>query len=130
MACLEIGRAAAANCASAMGSRHSGLSACVLAVVAVAVAMPADISQWSGPLSLQEVDERPQHALRVAYAGVEVDELGKVLTPTQVPRRPAGGGGPGAAGRSRPRTQGLRAQLLQPQLRDRSPTRLPGGRLM
>ncbi|XP_057622159.1 phosphatidylethanolamine-binding protein 1 isoform X1 [Chionomys nivalis] len=51
--------------------------------------MPADISQWSGPLSLQEVDERPQHALRVAYAGVEVDELGKVLTPTQVQNRPS-----------------------------------------
>uniref|UniRef100_A0A8C2MPJ6 Phosphatidylethanolamine-binding protein 1 n=1 Tax=Cricetulus griseus TaxID=10029 RepID=A0A8C2MPJ6_CRIGR len=51
--------------------------------------MPADISQWSGPLSLQEVDERPQHALRVAYAGVEVDELGKVLTPTQVKNRPS-----------------------------------------
>ncbi|KAH0500818.1 Phosphatidylethanolamine-binding protein 1 [Microtus ochrogaster] len=49
--------------------------------------MPADISQWSGPLSLQKVDEHPQHALWVAYAGVEVDELGKVLTPTQVQNR-------------------------------------------
>ncbi|XP_075811956.1 phosphatidylethanolamine-binding protein 1-like [Microtus pennsylvanicus] len=51
--------------------------------------MPADISQWSGPLSLQAVDERPQYALRVAYAEVEVDELGKVLTPTQVQNRPS-----------------------------------------
>ena len=59
--------------------------------------MPADISQWSGPLSLQEVDERPQHALRVAYAGVEVDELGKVLTPTQV-RAGLGRGRPGSSG--------------------------------
>ncbi|KAK7813915.1 hypothetical protein U0070_011022 [Myodes glareolus] len=31
-----------------------------------------------------EVDERPQH-----YARVEVDELGKVLTPTQVQNRPS-----------------------------------------
>ncbi|KAH0505570.1 Phosphatidylethanolamine-binding protein 1 [Microtus ochrogaster] len=51
--------------------------------------MPAYISQWSRQLSLQEVDERPQHGLWVAYAGVEVDELGKVLTPTQVPNRPS-----------------------------------------
>ncbi|CAO2587980.1 Phosphatidylethanolamine-binding protein 1 [Lemmus lemmus] len=38
---------------------------------------------------LQEVDERPQHALWVAYGGVEVDEVGKVLTPTQVQNRPS-----------------------------------------
>ncbi|KAG5194751.1 hypothetical protein JEQ12_013027 [Ovis aries] len=25
--------------------------------------MPVDLSKWSGPLSLQEVDERPQHSL-------------------------------------------------------------------
>lgn len=85
--------------------------------------MPADISQWAGPLSLQEVDERPQHALRVAYAGVEVDELGKVLTPTQVGSRPRGEGGPGAAGRSRPCTPGLLP--LQSQLYGGSPTRQP-----
>ena len=48
--------------------------------------MPVDLSKWSGPLSLQEVDERPQHPLQVKYGGAEVDELGKVLTPTQVPR--------------------------------------------
>uniref|UniRef100_A0A8C6F198 Phosphatidylethanolamine binding protein 1 n=1 Tax=Monodon monoceros TaxID=40151 RepID=A0A8C6F198_MONMO len=46
--------------------------------------MPVDLSKWSGPLSLQEVDERPQHPLQVKYGGAEVDELGKVLTPTQV----------------------------------------------
>lgn len=51
--------------------------------------MPADLSKWSGPLCLQEVDEPPQHPLRVSYAGVEVDELGKVLTPTQVKNRPS-----------------------------------------
>jgi len=50
--------------------------------------MPVDLGKWSGPLSLQEVDERPQHALQVKYAGTEVDELGKVLTPTQVKNRP------------------------------------------
>lgn len=48
-------------------------------------AMPVDLGKWSGPLSLQEVDERPQHPLQVKYGGAEVDELGKVLTPTQVP---------------------------------------------
>ncbi|XP_045312898.1 phosphatidylethanolamine-binding protein 1 [Leopardus geoffroyi] len=51
-------------------------------------AMPVDLSKWSGPLSLQEVDERPQHPLQVKYTGAEVDELGKVLTPTQVKNRP------------------------------------------
>nr|XP_058897082.1 phosphatidylethanolamine-binding protein 1 [Kogia breviceps] len=50
--------------------------------------MPVDLSKWSGPLSLQEVDERPQHPLQVKYGGAEVDELGKVLTPTQVQNRP------------------------------------------
>ena len=50
--------------------------------------MPVDLSKWSGPLSLQEVDERPQHPLQVKYGGAEVDELGKVLTPTQVKNRP------------------------------------------
>lgn len=49
-------------------------------------AMPVDLGKWSGPLSLQEVDEQPQHPLQVRYAGAEIDELGKVLTPTQVPR--------------------------------------------
>nr|KAF6282610.1 phosphatidylethanolamine binding protein 1 [Myotis myotis] len=52
--------------------------------------MPVDLSQWSGPLSLQEVDERPKHPLQVKYSGEEVDELGKVLTPTQVKNRPTG----------------------------------------
>lgn len=60
--------------------------------------MPVDLSQWSGPLSLQEVDERPKHPLQVKYSGAEVDELGKVLTPTQVPEG-AGGGCPAPGGR-------------------------------
>nr|XP_034356724.1 phosphatidylethanolamine-binding protein 1-like [Arvicanthis niloticus] len=47
------------------------------------------ISQWAGPLCLQEVDELPQRALWVNYGGVMVDELGKVLTPTQVMNRPS-----------------------------------------
>lgn len=48
--------------------------------------MPADISQWTGPLSLQEVDEKPAQPLTIKYDSVEVDELGKVLTPSQVRR--------------------------------------------
>ncbi|KAK1340655.1 hypothetical protein QTO34_017045 [Cnephaeus nilssonii] len=52
--------------------------------------MPVDLSQWSRPLSLQEVDERPKHLLQVKSSGAEVDELGKVLTPTQVKNRPSG----------------------------------------
>lgn len=54
-------------------------------------AMPVDLSKWSGPLSLQEVEERPQHPLQVTYGGVVVDELGKVLTPTQVSAGRLGG---------------------------------------
>ena len=49
---------------------------------------PLDLSKWPGPLSLQEVDERPQHPLQVQNGGAEVDELGEVLTPTQVKNRP------------------------------------------
>lgn len=76
---------------TAVGARR----ACVFHLF---VPMAADISQWAGPLCLQEVDEPPQHALRVDYAGVTVDELGKVLTPTQVCRGPASGGDRGTAG--------------------------------
>lgn len=46
--------------------------------------MPADLSQWSGPLVLEEVEEKPAEALVVKYESVEIDELGQVLTPTQV----------------------------------------------
>lgn len=46
--------------------------------------MPVDLSQWSGPLALQEVEEKPAKPLTVKYDSVEIDELGKVLTPTQV----------------------------------------------
>lgn len=76
------------------------------------IAMAADISQWTGPLCLQEVDERPQHALRVDYAGVMVDELGKVLTPTQVRCGPAAGEARGQRGGA-----GLELSLCTPSYR-------------
>ncbi|KAL2298526.1 hypothetical protein Nmel_015526 [Mimus melanotis] len=46
--------------------------------------MPVDLAKWDGPLSLSEVEQKPAHPLRVKYGSVEIDELGKVLTPTQV----------------------------------------------
>lgn len=46
--------------------------------------MPADLSQWTGALALTEVEEQPAQPLTVKYDSVEVDELGKVLKPTQV----------------------------------------------
>lgn len=46
--------------------------------------MPLDLSQWTGPLALQEVEEKPAQPLTIKYDSVEIDELGKVLTPTQV----------------------------------------------
>ncbi|XP_036176998.1 phosphatidylethanolamine-binding protein 1-like [Myotis myotis] len=52
--------------------------------------MLVDLSQWPWPLSLQEVDKRPKHPLQLKYSGAEVDELGKVLTPTQVKNWPNG----------------------------------------
>lgn len=90
----------------------------------LSVAMAADISQWAGPLCLQEVDEPPQHALRVEYGGVSVDELGKVLTPTQVRRGPAAGetGGQRGGAGLEPRTS---SSAFEPQLRDSSATRQP-----
>lgn len=51
--------------------------------------MPADLSQWSGPLVLEEVEEKPAGALVVKYESVDIDELGQVLTPTQVLLSPA-----------------------------------------
>lgn len=51
--------------------------------------MAVDLGLWSGPLSLTEVEQKPAQPLRVKYGSVEIDELGKVLTPTQV-----SGGGP------------------------------------
>lgn len=86
--------------------------------------MAADISQWAGPLSLQEVDEPPQHALRVDYGGVTVDELGKVLTPTQVRCGPAGGEA-GHSGAEQASSLGSVTQTLWPQLPDGSATRQP-----
>uniref|UniRef100_A0A669PG76 Phosphatidylethanolamine-binding protein 1 n=1 Tax=Phasianus colchicus TaxID=9054 RepID=A0A669PG76_PHACC len=50
--------------------------------------MPVELGLWDGPLSLSEVEQRPAHPLRVKYGSVEIDELGKVLTPTQVQHRP------------------------------------------
>lgn len=46
--------------------------------------MTVDLSQWTGTLDLQEVEEKPLHPLTVKYGSVEIDELGKTLTPTQV----------------------------------------------
>lgn len=46
--------------------------------------MPVDLSQWTGTLELQEVEEKPSQPLTVKYGAVEIDELGKELTPTQV----------------------------------------------
>lgn len=46
--------------------------------------MTVDLSQWTGTLDLQEVEEKPLHPLTVKYGSVKVDELGKELTPTQV----------------------------------------------
>lgn len=46
--------------------------------------MPMDISQWAGALELTEVEEKPAKPLRVKYGSLEIDELGKELTPTQV----------------------------------------------
>uniref|UniRef100_A0A803VGN0 Phosphatidylethanolamine-binding protein 1 n=1 Tax=Ficedula albicollis TaxID=59894 RepID=A0A803VGN0_FICAL len=50
--------------------------------------MPVDLAKWDGPLSLAEVEQKPAQPLRVKYGSVEIDELGKVLTPTQVQHRP------------------------------------------
>lgn len=46
--------------------------------------MPVDLSRWTGPLALTEVEEKPSQPLVVKYDSLEIDELGKVLTPTQV----------------------------------------------
>lgn len=46
--------------------------------------MPVDINEWTGSLALVEVEEKPAKPLIVKYGSVEIDALGKVLTPTQV----------------------------------------------
>ncbi|XP_068594812.1 phosphatidylethanolamine-binding protein 1 [Brachionichthys hirsutus] len=51
--------------------------------------MPVDLSQWTGELALQEVAERPRRPLTIKYDSLEIDELGKVLTPTQVQNEPS-----------------------------------------
>uniref|UniRef100_A0A3Q3Q9R3 Phosphatidylethanolamine binding protein 1 n=1 Tax=Monopterus albus TaxID=43700 RepID=A0A3Q3Q9R3_MONAL len=50
--------------------------------------MPVDLSQWTKSLALQEVEEKPAQPLTIKYGSVEIDELGKTLTPTQVQNRP------------------------------------------
>ncbi|XP_075691463.1 phosphatidylethanolamine-binding protein 1-like [Rhinoderma darwinii] len=50
--------------------------------------MPVDVSQWSGALALDEVAEKPALPLSVNYGPVAIEELGQVLTPTQVQNRP------------------------------------------
>ncbi|XP_030073283.1 phosphatidylethanolamine-binding protein 1 [Microcaecilia unicolor] len=50
--------------------------------------MPVELKHWDGPLSLAEVEEKPAHPLRVQHGSVEIDELGKVVTPTQIQNRP------------------------------------------
>lgn len=59
--------------------------------------MPVELGLWDGPLSLSEVEQKPAQPLRVRYGALEIDELGKVLTPTQVSgaRRQNGGRRPG-----------------------------------
>lgn len=84
LCCLRPVCGLLAVCAADLGLVSSALPA----VLPLGPAKPMDLSKWSGPLSLQEVDEQPQHPLQVKYAGVEIDELGKVLTPTQVKNRP------------------------------------------
>ncbi|XP_068166219.1 phosphatidylethanolamine-binding protein 1 [Antennarius striatus] len=50
--------------------------------------MPVDLSKWNGDLALQDVAEKPAQALNVKYGSLEIDQLGKVLTPTQVQNEP------------------------------------------
>ncbi|KAJ8786105.1 hypothetical protein J1605_006539 [Eschrichtius robustus] len=75
-----------------MRGRPLGVGAAVLRLSLLSALLgpvrPLDLSKWPGPLSLQEVDNRPQHPLQVQNGGAEVDELGEVLTPTQVKNRP------------------------------------------
>ncbi|XP_067911284.1 phosphatidylethanolamine-binding protein 1 [Heterodontus francisci] len=57
--------------------------------------MPVDLHEWSGALALDEVEEKPAQPLHVNYGAVEIDALGKVLTPTQVQNRPVSINWPG-----------------------------------
>ncbi|KAJ6659189.1 hypothetical protein lerEdw1_019492 [Lerista edwardsae] len=59
------------------------VSCCSPPVLVAAPRMPLELREWDGPLCLSEADERPAHPLRVRYGALELDELGKVLTPTQ-----------------------------------------------
>lgn len=46
--------------------------------------MPVDINEWTGSIALTEVEEQPAKPLTVKYGSLEIDAMGKVLTPTQV----------------------------------------------
>ncbi|KAM4052663.1 phosphatidylethanolamine-binding protein 1-like [Anomaloglossus baeobatrachus] len=50
--------------------------------------MPVDVSQWCGAVALDEVDEKPAQPLSVSYGPLVIEELGQVVTPTQVQNRP------------------------------------------
>ncbi|XP_034261846.1 phosphatidylethanolamine-binding protein 1 [Pantherophis guttatus] len=60
----------------------------VLGVRPFGATMPVDLSGWGGSLNLPEVEDKPMQPLRVRYGTVEIEELGQVLTPTQVKNRP------------------------------------------
>ncbi|XP_051888098.1 phosphatidylethanolamine-binding protein 1 [Pristis pectinata] len=59
--------------------------------------MPVELQEWSGPLALNEVEEKPEQPLAVKYDTVEIDALGKVLTPTQVQNCPVSINWPGCS---------------------------------
>lgn len=82
----ERGKGAGGGRAKGSGDRAARLSCSPGAERGAA--MPVELGLWDGPLSLSEVEQKPAHPLRVKYGSVEIDELGKVLTPTQV----SGGG--------------------------------------
>lgn len=72
--------------------------------------------QVVGPLSLQEMNEQSQHLLQSKYTGAEVNELGKVLLPTQVKNQPTsvawdgldpGHGRSGCSQQAGPQIQGM-----------------------
>ncbi|XP_013909505.1 PREDICTED: phosphatidylethanolamine-binding protein 1 [Thamnophis sirtalis] len=62
-----------------LGTRHFG------------AIMPVDLSGWGGSLNLPEVEDKPAQPLRVRYGSVEIEELGQILTPTQVVRAACAG---------------------------------------
>ncbi|KAF3827277.1 hypothetical protein GH733_002763 [Mirounga leonina] len=65
--------------------------------------MPVNFCKWSLPLSLQEVDEQPQHLLPVRYTRAEVAELGQLLTPPRLRTGPPVLHNPEAPSRKEPK---------------------------